>query len=124
MDIGARIKQIRKSSNLTQGEFGSRIGISLSGVSSLEVGKNTPSEQTIRAICSEFHVNRAWLEDGIGEMQTVSSFPARLLTLLESYPALRSMLESVDEALGADGWAMLNQVVEKAIEAKNKKESQ
>ncbi len=122
--MNKRIFEVRQSASLSMRAFGERIGISGPSVARLESGENNPSEQTIRAICSEFHINRAWLEDGVGEMQTVSSFPARLLILLESYPALRSMLESVDEALGAEGWAMLNQVIEKAIEMKNKKESQ
>lgn len=119
-----RIREVRKIHKMSMQAFGDRLGISSASVSKIETGINNPSEQTIRAICSEFHVNRAWLESGIGEMQTVSAFPARLLTLLEAYPALRSMLESVDEALGLEGWQMLNQVVEKAIETKNKKESQ
>lgn len=122
--MNKRIFEVRQSASLSMRAFGERIGISGPSVARLESGENNPSEQTIRAICSEFHVNRAWLESGIGEMQTVSAFPARLLTLLEAYPALRSMLESVDEALGLEGWQMLNQVVEKAIETKNKKESQ
>ena len=119
-----RIREVRKDAGLSMRAFGDRLGISSAAVSKIETGINTPSEQTIRAICSEFHVNRAWLEDGVGNMRPVSSFPAHLLTVLEKYPTLRIMLEKIDEELGADGWAALNQVIEQAIESKYKKESQ
>ena len=67
MSIGSRIKEIRKSANLTQGEFGERCGVTFSAISFIERDKNIPSEQTIRAICNEFNVNRYWLETGEGD---------------------------------------------------------
>ena len=65
--LNERIKKIRKDKNLTQARFAESIGITFSSVSSLESGRNNPSEQTIRAICSEFNVNRYWLETGEGD---------------------------------------------------------
>lgn len=62
--LGNRLKELRKEHNYNQSEFGLRIGISMSAVSLLEKGTNNPSEQTIRAICSEFGVRREWLLDG------------------------------------------------------------
>lgn len=64
-----RIKQIRKINNLTQWDFAERIGISRVGLQKLENGDNSPREQTIRVICSEFNVNRIWLETGAGAME-------------------------------------------------------
>ena len=66
-----RIKQIRKINNLTQLDFAERIGISRVGLQKLENGDNSPREQTIRVICSEFHINRHWLETGEGAMEEV-----------------------------------------------------
>lgn len=122
MDIGSRIKQIRKDSGLTQGEFGSRIGISLSGVSALEIGKNTPSEQTIRAICSEFNINRDWLVDGVGQMEASRPFIPELMRVLRKHSDLKAVLE----ILVADGdqeiWAALNTIARKYVEQKQKKD--
>ena len=67
--MNSRIKQIRESLGMTLTKFSDRIGISVSGLRKLESGENNPSEQTIRAICSEFNVNRTWLETGTGQMQ-------------------------------------------------------
>lgn len=118
MDIGIRIKMIRKEANLTQGEFGSRIGISLSGVSSLEVGKNTPSEQTIRAICSEFNVNRDWLVDGVGEMKATLPLLPDLIHNLRKYPNALQFLSTISP----DEWTVLDGLLARAFESKQKKD--
>lgn len=66
--IGERIKYIRKDKNkLTLDVFGKRVGISAASISALELGKNNPSEQTIKLICREFGVNEIWLRTGSGE---------------------------------------------------------
>jgi len=63
-----RIKKILSDSKLTQVKFADRIGISRTGLQKLVSGENNPSEQTMRAICSQFKVNREWLESGIEPM--------------------------------------------------------
>ena len=79
-----RISQIRKSYNLTVRAFGDAIGISGSAVSKLESGENSPSEQSIRAICNRFGISRDWLERGEGEMKLNESLEdgARLIALM------------------------------------------
>lgn len=64
-----RIKEIQKDSGLTQTQFAERIGISRTALQKLQSGENNPAERTIRAICSEFGINRVWLETGEGEMR-------------------------------------------------------
>ena len=66
--IGDRILQLRKELSLTQEEFGNKIGIKKSSMSSIEKNKSNPSEQTIKFICKEFNVNYDWLVDGKGEI--------------------------------------------------------
>lgn len=65
-EIKDRIKEIRLHNNLSQEEFGNRIKIKRSAVSKLESGLNSPSEQTITLICSEFNVNENWVKYGTG----------------------------------------------------------
>ena len=60
------IKPIRKGKDISQEEFGNKIGITRSSVSLLESGRNNPSEQTIKLICQEFSVNELWLRTGQG----------------------------------------------------------
>lgn len=63
-----RIKIVLVDSKYTQVKFAKEIGISRTGLQKLITGENNPSEQTIRAICSVFKINRRWLETGEGEM--------------------------------------------------------
>lgn len=62
-----RIRKLRKSLDLTQQDFGSRIGIKRNSVALIESGRNT-SDQTVVSICREFGVNESWLRTGEGEM--------------------------------------------------------
>lgn len=64
--MSERIKQIRKGKDISQEEFGNKIGITRSSVSLLESGRNNPSKQTIKLICQEFSVNELWLRTGQG----------------------------------------------------------
>lgn len=66
--IGERIRWLRKQQlKMTLVDFGAKIGISNPSLSTIETGKNNPSNQTIRAICREFGVDELWLRTGDGE---------------------------------------------------------
>lgn len=75
--MNERIKEIRKTVDLSQKEFGEKIGVGKTAISKIEKGENSPSEQTIKSICREFNVNYAWIKEGLGEM--FSKLPETLL---------------------------------------------
>lgn len=68
--IGSRIKEIRTSQsiNLTQSEFGKKIGVSYSAIGLYENDKRTVPETVKKAICREFNVNYFYLTEGQGDM--------------------------------------------------------
>lgn len=66
--MNERIKQIRKSKGMTLADFGKIIGIQSSGVSKMEKGVTSVTNQTINTIVREFGVNEQWLRYGEGEM--------------------------------------------------------
>lgn len=66
--MNERIKRVRKEFGLSQQVFADKIGIGNTSVSKIELGENNPSEQTLRAICREYHVSYIWLTTGDGEM--------------------------------------------------------
>lgn len=68
MEVGERIKLVRKEKGLSLEEFGSKICMGKSAVSRIENGINGTTDQTIRSICREFGVNERWLRTGEGEM--------------------------------------------------------
>ena len=73
MTIGERIKEIRKSENLTQQVFADRLGLKRNTIGNYEVNIITPSDRTICDICREFGVNELWLRTGAGEMLKAKS---------------------------------------------------
>lgn len=63
-----QLKALRKSVNLSQEEFGKRLGVGKSAISYLESGRSNLTDQMIILICKEFNVNEDWLRTGEGEM--------------------------------------------------------
>lgn len=70
MTINERVNAVRKSKrvNLTLEKFGERLGLKKSTMSAIETGRNTLTEQNIKAICREFDVDYIWLTTGEGNM--------------------------------------------------------
>ena len=66
--MNERLKKIRTSKNLTLAKFGESIGLSPGAVSDMERGRRGITDQTIRSICREYHVNEEWFKNGTGEM--------------------------------------------------------
>ncbi len=67
MTQGERIRQVRKELGLTLEKFGERIGLKKSGLSQIENGKNSVTDQVIKSICREFSVDYTWLTTGEGD---------------------------------------------------------
>ena len=68
MNIGERIRKLRKTLDLTQQKFGERIGIKGNTVAQYELGRNEPVDAVFSLICREFDVREEWLRTGEGEM--------------------------------------------------------
>lgn len=64
--MNTRIKDIRKTLDMSQDAFAQRIGMKGSSISLLESGGRNITEQVIRLICKEFNVNEDWLRTGAG----------------------------------------------------------
>lgn len=59
-----RIKKIRNDFNLTQTEFGERIGVKGNTITNYENGLRNPSDAVLLSICREFNVNEDWIRNG------------------------------------------------------------
>ena len=77
MTQGERVKEIRKSLNLTMEAFGRKVGVQKSAISKIEKGEVNVTDQMTKSICREFNVNYDWLEYGTGEMY--SDLPKTIL---------------------------------------------
>lgn len=68
MTQGERVKEIRKSQNLTLEEFGKGLNVQRSAISKIENGDRALTDRMIKDICRVYHVNYDWLVDEDGEM--------------------------------------------------------
>jgi transcriptional regulator with XRE-family HTH domain len=89
-EIGKRIRQIRQSLELNQGDFSKRIEISQSMLSGIESGRETITDRNIKLICLEFGVNEDWLSTGNGEMFRLMELAPDEKDLLAIYEKLES----------------------------------
>lgn len=71
LTIEDRVLMIREQLELSQEEFGERIGVTKSTISLLERKLRNPSERVIRDICREFNVNEDWLRNGTGGIENM-----------------------------------------------------
>ena len=66
--MNERIIELRKALGLSQSEFGEKLGMARTSISSIEVKKTIVTDRTIISICTIYNVNEEWLRTGVGEM--------------------------------------------------------
>ena len=118
MEMRDRLKQVRKSNNLTQSDFAQRLGLKQNTIATYEMGRLTPSDRTISDICREFSISEAWLRYGEGEMLVQRSANDQLAILVNDLLAepdtafrkrfLQAMLE-----LPTEDWNAVERFIQK-----------
>ena len=107
----SRLVELRNELNLTQTEFGEKIGLTRNAIAAYERGIANPTGTAIIAIVKVFHVNREWLETGEGDMfepATQADETARMIESVSDSPAMRSLLAT---------WAQLSDENKAVFEA-------
>lgn len=61
MEPNSRIRDVRKSLNMTQTEFGQKLGMKWFKIKDLELGRLTVTEDIAKKINGEFHINYRWI---------------------------------------------------------------
>ena len=125
MTQGERIREVRKNLGLTLEKFGEKIGMKKNSVSQLENGKNSVTEQVVKAICREYNVDYMWLTTGDGEMfiDTDDDFIERIDHIMAGEDEARKNLFKFMLELSDEDIAALDRLMKKAIEfTQNNKE--
>lgn len=125
MTQGERIREVRKALGLTLEKFGGKIGMKKNSVSQLENGKNSVTEQVVKAICREYNVDYMWLTTGDGEMfiDTDDDFIERIDRIMAGEDEARKSLFKFMLELSDEDIAALDRLMKKAIEfTQNNKE--
>lgn len=114
-----RIKELRRALDLTQDEFGGRIGITKSSISTMESGRSNPSEQTLRSMCREFGASYLWLTTGEGSMFENGSDDAALHVMVDRVMASENeRVKQIFKNLGdftEEDWRQVNAVLDKLL---------
>lgn len=99
MNIGERIREIRKSSDMKINQLAQIVGIDRVYLSDIERGKHTPSLKTLEAICSALNVSLSafFAEEG----QELEPELRRLMeTAKKLTPEQRESLQKLMETMG------------------------
>lgn len=67
-----RIKTIRQNENLTQEEFGEKVGLNRDIIFNIESGRKILRSEYIEDICSTFNINAEWMIYGRGPIYKTS----------------------------------------------------
>jgi transcriptional regulator with XRE-family HTH domain len=118
MNIGERIKKLRKSLNLTQDIFAENLGVVSSYISLLERGKKEPSEQLTLSICRTFGVRYDWLTKGEEPMKEEGFKSIGDYKIKEDPPELLEILEMLREE-DQEGLDLVKRVLEARRDIRN-----
>lgn len=114
-----RIKELRRTLDLTQDEFGGRIGITKSSISTMESGRSNPSEQTLRSMCREFGASYLWLTTGEGPMFDNGGDDAALHVMVDRVMASENdRVKQIFKNLGdftEEDWQQVNALLDKLL---------
>lgn len=66
--LNGRIKMIREALQMSQREFGEKLGVSRDVISNIEYDRVQPKELLVKHLCDLYSVNEQWIKTGEGEM--------------------------------------------------------
>lgn len=110
-EFSERLKYVRKEKNYTQQKLADAIGVKQNTIATYEIGRNTPIDAVVTAICKELGCNEVWLRTGDGDpfqeetrQETIMRFAAQTVKGSDEFKkAFVSMLAKLD----AEDWEAL-----------------
>ncbi len=125
--MNERLRELRKTLGMNMEEFGAVLGITKSGVSDIENGRRSVTNQHIRILTTTpingERVSEEWLRTGEGEMfvprtknQVITDFMADLIMEDDSFK--KRIIEALAQ-LDEKDWEELERIALKVLERKN-----
>lgn len=106
--IGEKIKELRKSSKITQEQLGNAIGVSKMAVSYFEKGKKSPGRETLEKIADYFNVTTDYLL-GRSEDPELNEEENKIVT--EEGKNIMALIESLPEDERKKAWEQLEMYI-------------
>lgn len=117
--MNTRIKELRQHLDLSQEEFGARLGVTNAAISRLESGARSVTEQMLLSICRVFGASYAWLTTGEGSMFEDGSDDAALHVMVDRVMASENdRVKQIFKNLGdftEDDWRQVNALLDKLL---------
>lgn len=118
--MNERIKKLRQALNLSQDEFGKRLGVTRGAITNIELNKVEPKPLFVDLICREFNASENWIRTGEGEMFVEKTESEELSEffgdLLKDEPDFRHRLIAAMSRLTLDEWKVLEKLAVEAVE--------
>lgn len=93
MNIGDRLKEIRKSKGISQENLAEQLKCSRGVITNIEYGKTEPTQLVLDALCNILNVNKEWLVFGTGEQFRQSSISQSEEVLSKIYNLSKELTE-------------------------------
>lgn len=119
MTQGERVKEVRKSLDLTLEKFGERLGVTKVAISNIENGNRSLTDQMQKSICREFNVSADWLLNGTGKMFVDLSMDlqlARFFGEVQIDEGFKKRFVSALSTMTVDEWAFLERKMREIFE--------
>lgn len=124
MTENERIREIRKSLNMTLEQFGEKVGVTRASMSNVENGNRSVTSQMRKSICREFGVDYIWLTTGEGNMLVDSddNFVEKIDRIMAKENdirknAIKALVNASDEDI-----EVLDRLIDLYVQAKMKKD--
>ena len=123
IDLNSRIKELRTTLRKSQEEFGKYLGLSKSGVSEIEAGRRSVTEQHIIMLKnSDLNVNEEWLRTGEGEMFNELDMENELMAwagkVLGGNASFKKRFVRMLMSLSEDEWEFIAQKAKELVDYK------
>lgn len=117
--MNSRIKELRKALKMSQEDFGKILGLSKSGVSEIEAGRRSVTEQHIIMLKNykDKPISESWIRTGEGEMylpqdreSEIAKLTVQLLT--EKSDSFKNRLITALARLSEEQWEVLAEIAD------------
>ena len=124
MTQGERVREVRKTLDLTLEKFGEKLGIQKSAISKIERGDTNLTDTNIKLICREFNVDYIWLTTGEGEMFVDSDddFMEKIDRIMAGESDIRKNAIKALVNASTEDIEALDRLIDLYLQAKNEKD--
>ena len=95
-DINLRVKEIRNKFQLSQEDFGNKLGLSKSSISNIENGTRNVTKKHIKLICTIFNINELWLTTGLDNTEKLKNTEHKIANFQHFINYLKSLGYFID----------------------------